>query len=214
MYVTRHQKHTPRPDTTEPPHPRAFPKLQAWPPTPPAKPEDINTVLAAVQNAGGPGIDRPTLQAQTELSDEALDAVFASFTQGEPKIFWAGYDTARIISKDFWHEWTVAVPNSSIERLSPRRWVDIWGNIIPEDWDRAVRSVTGQVMHRPGITEWDLRERMSTTLDRMEVTDVLGYLVETGVLERKRVNGTLPPVQATGDEGRSVTYSATARLWI
>jgi len=85
------------------------------------------------------------------------------------EVFWAGYDTARIVHRVYWPYWAVhtAPPvvledgriagisqESNDDRLvAPRRWVDIYGRRVEEEWEKAKRNVLGWIVARPGMSE-------------------------------------------------------------
>lgn len=158
--------------------------------------------------------------------DAALDALSREF---EPRVFWAGYDNACLVAREFWADWSATVVPRQPGRVAPalaaspvpaapRRWVDIWGDIILSDWHCALKLVVGAITARPGITEASLRSRIGPCLDRLEASDVLQYLVDTGMMTRKLSIPThrpLPPVHATdNNELPFIVWNANpARLW-
>lgn len=208
MTLTRTRERAARPQPEAPvPHNLGFTALQPWSTETSSEPALVAAVLSAVERAGAAGIQRQELQRQLKIDSASLDSAFSAISA----VFWAGYDDARIVSTSHLADWTVGVEGS---RVGPRRWVDIKGNLIVPDWERALRSVTGHVMHRPGTTERDLRQRFRTVMDRMEMTEVLSFLVQYGYLHRTAVAGRLPPIQATTDsEARGVVYMS-GRMWM
>lgn len=83
------------------------------------------------------------------------------------RVFWAGYDTARLVHLDYWKEWTafyrdgVRDSTNQVVELSsfpgrnvlPRIWTDIFGHMVPDLWERAKRNVLGYIIGRPGASE-------------------------------------------------------------
>lgn len=82
------------------------------------------------------------------------------------QVFWAGFDTARLVSTAYWQEWLcpaitllqnehgqVVQGGGAVIMCTPRKWVDIWGRRIDDVWDQAVDCVKGWLMSRPGMTE-------------------------------------------------------------
>lgn len=80
--------------------------------------------------------------------------------------FWAGYDTARLVSSSFWPEWQCPARRIKIEddgrinpegsgvvMCTPRVWVDIWGRRLEQKWEEAVGCAKGWLISRPGMSE-------------------------------------------------------------
>lgn len=98
------------------------------------------------------------------------------------------------------HKWLVAVyPWESPESIAvpPRKWFNIWGDIVEADWQRSVRLAVGHILSRPGISEvrsidlctqltvqQNLRLTLSTYLDRLETNAVLAHLVSNRIARR------------------------------
>ena len=100
------------------------------------------------------------------LSDQDLSTALAAISALTPsQVFWAGYDTARLVSVDHWRDWLcpaislvldegrVVEGGGSEVLCTPRRWVDIWVRRIDEAWKQAVDCAKGWIMSRPGMTE-------------------------------------------------------------
>lgn len=207
--------------------PREAPKPRPWGGDLSAKPWVVERIVKVIEAAGANGIQRGDLQAQTELSLEDVDASLAALAlEDTPRIFWAGYDNARLVSSQHWDQWSVDLADRSHDdkesqadavRVAPRRWVDIWGNNIPSEWERAVKLVVAQLITRPGITEHSLMARLSSALDRLETCDVLQFLIDSQLATRAYstdVDRPLPPVHATDvNETKGVVWQATDDLW-
>jgi hypothetical protein len=75
-----------------------------------------------------------------------------------PLLFWAGYDSSRLVHFMFVGDWTVAIPGSEpFQRVAPRYWIDIRGQLVPDAWRQSVNLVRSLVMHQPGVTEVSCR---------------------------------------------------------
>jgi hypothetical protein len=171
--------------------------------------EDVVDTLIA---AGIEGLERGAISQQLNMSVDSVDAVLAALArEDEPRVFWAGYNNAALVASQYWRDWSASVSPRAVQRAAPiddhvivpaapRRWVDIWGDLILPDWHAALKLVLGTITTRPGLTEANLRARVAPFLDRLETADVLQYLVDTGMATRRLAIDTrrpLPPVQAT-----------------
>lgn len=104
------------------------------------------------------------------MDDVSLATALAALATSTPaRVFWTGYDTARLVVTEHWRDWQAPtasiVLNESGQVVSgggtkmictPRRWVDIWGRRIDESWNQAVECAKGWLMSRPGMTEVSL----------------------------------------------------------
>jgi hypothetical protein len=108
--------------------------------------------------------------------------------------FWAGYDTARLVSKSFWSEWQCSARQLKLDidgrvnpegegvvRCTPRIWVDIWGRRLEQKWKEAVGCAKGWLVSRPGMSE------VSHSSFLLPVADNIAYL------PREIGNGNGPP---------------------
>jgi hypothetical protein len=171
-------------------------------------------------------------------------ALLASLAYRE--VFWAGYDTARIVHRDHWSHWAffyreplrdetgqvIGSHEFSGKYALPRIWTDIFGNRVEVLWEKAKRNVLGYIIARPGLSEVSpddayrvrrqltakrtLRNKIGTTLDRLEVNEVLQWLLDSRSVERKSmVDSVLPPVEALDvDEEEDVAwYPVSKVLW-
>jgi hypothetical protein len=115
----------------------------------------VTHILDLVHAAGADGLTRAELAEKTGYPVSTLYTVFASLaTDSTSEVFWAGYDTARLISAEHWNEWTHAVAvkgEVDLAQIRPRRWIDIYGEMLKEDWERCLRCAMGHLMTRPGI---------------------------------------------------------------
>jgi len=98
--------------------------------------------------------------------------------------FWTGYLSVVLVSSAYLHTWSVAVPKSLV-MVKPRRWTDINGSQVPEIWEAGLRAVIGMVVSRPAITQGELRWRMQDVYDRQELEDLVQYLRDHRVIERR-----------------------------
>ena len=79
------------------------------------------------------------------------------------QIFWAGYDLPRAVAFEYQSNWKVkalqrsksageATPPQRVE-VAPRRWLDVFGDRMDEEWDRIVLGIIGLITMRSGLTE-------------------------------------------------------------
>jgi len=109
-----------------------------------------------------------TIQASLGVSRDELHRVLAAVADDriQPTAFWAGYDTARLVSQSFWSEWQCSARQIKIGehgrfspegegevRCTPRIWIDIWGRRLNEKWEEAVGCAKGWLISRPGMSE-------------------------------------------------------------
>lgn len=85
-------------------------------------------------------------------------------------IFYAGYDTARLVHKLHWSSW--ALYYHQVERSAlghptrmlthrgrwavPRKWTTIYGETDEVEWERAKQFALSIIATRPGITDVSL----------------------------------------------------------
>ncbi|WVR05664.1 hypothetical protein IAU60_002686 [Kwoniella sp. DSM 27419] len=143
-------------------------------------------VVSLVEESGPEGITKAQLAAEIGCSESALGLALAAVARQDTQgVFWAGYDTARLVPVSQWETWTVPTrireaSETDWTRSTPRRWCDLYGALMREDWERAVRAVKTQIMTRPGISLHYLRSKLNIILDRLEVVDVLEALISAG----------------------------------
>jgi hypothetical protein len=109
-----------------------------------------------------------TYQAALGVSRDELHHLLAALSNDtiRPVTFWAGYDTARLVSKSFWSEWQcparqlkldidgrVNPEGEGVVRCTPRIWVDIWGRRLEQKWKEAAGCAKGWLVSRPGMSE-------------------------------------------------------------
>lgn len=96
-----------------------------------------------------------------------LARVLEALPEGE--VFWAGYDTARIVHSSFWSAWALPTrppirdddghilgesKDAGLETLVvPRKWTTVWGERVDSAWAAAKRNVIGWIVSRPGCSE-------------------------------------------------------------
>ncbi|KAL7425064.1 hypothetical protein Q5752_000752 [Cryptotrichosporon argae] len=195
------------PPVVVPPH-RKVPVPTAWDAAGRVRQDDKQRVLRAIEEAGAEGITRGQLQLAANLTAASTDAVLARLAKDEAPIFWAGYETARVVSASHWSAWAIKVPVDDAEpvRVAPRRWVDLWGDVIEDEWKAVVRGARSMIIANPGVTETKLRQKLA--LDRLEANNVLQVLLETGRARRTATGeAVLPPVEATdAAEGDGIAW--------
>ncbi|OXC70975.1 hypothetical protein AYX13_00392 [Cryptococcus neoformans] len=185
--------------------------------------EAASRVIDAVIAAGPEGITKSSLQNMLNLSINLLEGVFNTFQEDPPAVFWSGYDTARLVAAEFWPSWTIRTrpfelkEKKESERFTtPRRWLDVYGQVLHTEWIRAVNRVASHLMMRPGISQRRLRGKLDLILDRLELVDVLEYLVKRGIGQRRWMGPggmNMPPVEATSiEEEEWVVWSLDTNL--
>lgn len=209
------------------PAPLEIPTLAPWE-VAPGPPEDVQRVMDAITAAGTDGITAGGLKIETGLSVSDIDGAFAALAlEPTPRIFWAGYGNAHVVAREHWGGWTTRIkrrdkffgpdPCPRVECVA-RRWIDIWGDVIPFEWDRGMKAVLGQLIVRPGMTEHELRQHLAAVMDRMEVSDVLQALVGAGWIARRTglpSSRPVPPVHATDAwEARAIVLTTSDSLWV
>ncbi|OWZ55564.1 hypothetical protein C368_02504 [Cryptococcus neoformans 125.91] len=185
--------------------------------------EAASRVIDAVIAAGPEGITKSSLQSMLNLSINLLEGVFNTFQEDSPAVFWSGYDTARLVAAEFWPSWTIRTrpfelkEKKESERFTtPRRWLDVYGQVLHTEWIRAVNRVASHLMMRPGISQRRLRGKLDLILDRLELVDVLEYLVKRDIGQRRWMGPggmNMPPVEATSiEEEEWVVWSLDTNL--
>ncbi|OWZ54750.1 hypothetical protein C356_01678 [Cryptococcus neoformans c45] len=185
--------------------------------------EAASRVIDAVIAAGPEGITKSSLQSMLNLSINLLEGVFNTFQVDSPAVFWSGYDTARLVAAEFWPSWTIRTrpfelkEKKESERFTtPRRWLDVYGQVLHTEWVRAVNRAASHLMMRPGISQRRLRGKLDLILDRLELVDVLEYLVKRGIGQRRWMGPggmNMPPVEATSiEEEEWVVWSLDTNL--
>lgn len=100
------------------------------------------------------------------LDDQDFSVALAALSAvSPPEVFWAGYDTARLVSVAHWRDWLCPAISIVLDQgkvvegggaeimCTPRRWIDIWGRRIDEAWNQAVECAKGWIMSRSGMSE-------------------------------------------------------------
>ncbi|ODN84176.1 hypothetical protein L202_00178 [Cryptococcus amylolentus CBS 6039] len=172
----------------------------------------VTSVMGAITSAGQEGISKPSLLALLDLVPRQLAHALARISSDPmSRIFWGGYDTARAIDRQYWSAWCIETrPYESKDRADadrstePRRWVDVYGKVIEKEWRRGCNTVIAHLASRPGINQRSLAKRVSSIFDRLELVDILDFLLQKGALTRRWVDvhmdTALPPVEATSIE--------------
>lgn len=192
----------------------------------------VEQAIEVVQQAGPSGMSKDQIMTALHCEPQNLDAVLATIAKSSSdRVFWAGYDTARLVHRAYWSTWSVVVrrPPSASEianegesdtekRIAPRRWYDIYGTFLSTEYRIAARAVTGHVISRPGQTESVLRNKLETILDRLEINELLQHLLIKGVVKRSwavRQERTLPPVEATDQsEEDDIVWFGTSTAFV
>ncbi|OCF56611.1 hypothetical protein L486_05463 [Kwoniella mangroviensis CBS 10435] len=153
----------------------------------------VQKVIEAVKQTAEDGITKPELLDVIRCSPVQLDRSLAVLSsQDDHTLFWTGYDTARLVLREHWESWCVKVTlqgskltDGNAVLLGPRRWYDVYGVFKEDDFVKVVESVKSLVISRPGITLKTIRTKLATILDRLELIDILQYLVDQDKIEAK-----------------------------
>ncbi|WVQ97216.1 hypothetical protein IAU59_004326 [Kwoniella sp. CBS 9459] len=213
----------------------ALPDLQACKPLKPwsivASPTSevqrtTRRVIEAVTASGPEGITKPELLDAIGCSPDllALAAADLASSHQPQKVFWAGYDTARLVLKDHWKEWTImTIPKGGLREVptNPRRWCDLYGYLMKSDWNKAVNAVRSQIVVRPGITLREMRKKLEPILDRLELVDILEYLTASNKIryawssKEDEKSKALPPVEAIDIDEEDMVgwFVCVDKLW-
>lgn len=96
-------------------------------------------------------------QDNPELGDSALlSGVINRLAECEvPVVFWAGYSGIFLVSSVYLKDWTVVVSRTetSVERIFPRRWLDIKGRKMMDVWEAGLKAVVGVILVHPGMSQ-------------------------------------------------------------
>ena len=85
--------------------------------------------------------------------DRILAIIEAQIGSAIPLVYIVGYNCSRIVSAEYIGHWTVLTASEEgIAKTFPRRWKDIHGEVVNEQWYAACRAVLGMVFVRPGST--------------------------------------------------------------
>ena len=98
-----------------------------------------------------------TLQASFDPAQHrtVTSIVDRAFATSPPLLFWAGFDTSRIIPSTALRFWTLlqSRDDGSSIRFSPRLWTDQNGKTIADVWEQAVQSLGRTIMLNPVSTD-------------------------------------------------------------
>lgn len=83
---------------------------------------------------------------------EELLSVVSKMTE-DSFLHWVGYNNTLLVSSAHAASWTVALSDSPLIRVFPRRWLDIFGKKVIDVWEAALRAVIGAIVFRPGISQ-------------------------------------------------------------
>ncbi|WVQ85486.1 hypothetical protein IAT38_007651 [Cryptococcus sp. DSM 104549] len=194
--------------------------------TPPSQ-ETLNKVVSAVSSAGSDGITKKRLQSTLRISTPRLVSAFAALASEQPpRVFWAGYDTAHLVSCELWESWAVKMrPKEKrlVEKAAkfthPRRWTDVFGALNPVEWNKSVNSVLQLILARPGISQRRIMEKLDTVLDRMELVEVLECIEKKRYARREwtgPAGSIMPPTEALAmeEEGLVLWAPNSEQLWV
>ncbi|KIK71368.1 hypothetical protein GYMLUDRAFT_90342 [Collybiopsis luxurians FD-317 M1] len=180
-------------------------------------------ILWLVGQAGVKGMSKQDLVVKTKMDpDHVLSVVFKMAREPHPFLHWVGYNSTLLVSSAHSRSWTVALSNSPLIRVFPRRWLDIFGKKVMDVWEAALRAVMGAIIFRPGISQIELRWRLKAVYDKQEVAELLRTLLEANFVKNHSVSpsfvlGTAEPhsISALDDkeEGRVFWFVNEAKHW-
>ncbi|KAH7333608.1 hypothetical protein B0J17DRAFT_709232 [Rhizoctonia solani] len=170
-------------------------------------------LMDAIDSAGPEGL--PVKQVTDLLNVNSPTALTALIKANPPQAYVLGYDEARIVSAQYLSDWVVEVgsgndePSQTESKLTfPRRWLDIYGNMLDDIWAMSVRTMTGVFIYRPCMSELTLRARFHGLFDRQELNDILTQLLLSGKLQRAS-QSTLPIGMNTPEDEKTTYWSLT-----
>ncbi|KAJ3936613.1 MAG: hypothetical protein NXY57DRAFT_885326 [Lentinula lateritia] len=102
-------------------------------------------------------------------------------------LHWVGYNNTLLVSSAHAASWTVALSDSPLIRVFPRRWLDIFGKKVIDVWEAALRAVIGAIVFRPGISQSELRWRLKHVYDKQEMIELLKWLSEENFIKNRQV---------------------------
>ncbi|CAE6468822.1 unnamed protein product [Rhizoctonia solani] len=166
-------------------------------------------LIDAIDSAGPPGL--PVKQVIDVLNTSSPTALTALIKANPPQAYALGYDETRVVSAQYLSDWVVEVglgneePSQTESKLIfPRRWLDIYGNMLDDIWTMAVRTMIGAFIYRPCMSERTLRSRFHGLFDRQELNDILTQLLLSGKL--KRTSPSMLPIGMNTLEDEKATY--------
>ncbi|CAE6459542.1 unnamed protein product [Rhizoctonia solani] len=166
-------------------------------------------LMGAIDSAGSEGL---SIKQIMDIPDVNPLPTLVVLTKANPPHAYAlGYDQARIVSAQYLSDWAVEIASGNEEPtqteskfIFPRRWLDIYGNMLEDIWTMSVRVVTGAFMYRPRMNELALRARFQGLFDRQELNDILTQLFLSGKL--KRTSKSSFPIGMSTVEEEKATY--------
>ncbi|KAJ6501642.1 hypothetical protein C8R47DRAFT_1108154 [Mycena vitilis] len=116
--------------------------------------DEFQLILDTVMESGATGIPKKDLLAKTKLSADAVQAGVRALTEcSVPLIFWAGYGSLVLVASGNLSAWTVQISAEPVQRIFPRRWIDMTGAKVMDLWEAATRAVMGVLVFHPGVTQ-------------------------------------------------------------
>nr|XP_018264916.1 uncharacterized protein I303_03097 [Kwoniella dejecticola CBS 10117]OBR87074.1 hypothetical protein I303_03097 [Kwoniella dejecticola CBS 10117] len=148
----------------------------------------VDQVIQLVDTSLEDGITTAELLSSISCSKHKFHQALAVLSlEGNQRVFWAGYDTARLISVKHWGAWCIAVKaeDGQDKMIAPRRWYDLYGKFDEADFEKATECTKSLIMTRPGIPLRTIKEKLGLILDRLELVDILEYLIKSRKIETK-----------------------------
>ncbi|KAJ3882381.1 hypothetical protein F5051DRAFT_500584 [Lentinula edodes] len=150
---------------------------------------ELNTaqlILWLVGQAGAKGLSKQDLILNAKMIPEELLSVVSKMTE-DSFLHWVGYNNTLLVSSAHAASWTVALSDSPLIRVFPRRWLDIFGKKVIDVWEAALRAVIGAIVFRPGISQSELRWRLKPVYDKQEMIELLKWLSEENFIKNRQV---------------------------
>ncbi|KAJ3864146.1 hypothetical protein EV359DRAFT_41641 [Lentinula novae-zelandiae] len=143
-------------------------------------------ILWLVGQAGAKGLSKRDLILNAKMIPEELLSVISKMTE-DSFLHWVGYNNTLLVSSAHAASWTVALSDSPLIRVFPRRWLDIFGKKVIDVWEAALRAVIGAIVFRPGISQSELRWRLKHVYDKQEMIELLKWLSEENFIKNRQV---------------------------
>ncbi|CUA70965.1 Titin [Rhizoctonia solani] len=169
------------------------------------------SLMNTIDGAGPAGL---TVKQMMDTSHINLPLTLTALTRANPPhAYVLGYDQARIVSAQYLGDWTVEAASRAGETnqneskfIFPRRWLDIYGNMLEDVWTMVIRTVMGAFIYRPCMNQLALRSRFQGLFDRQELNDILTQLLLSGKLKRTS-KSPLPLGMTTPEDERAAYWS-------
>jgi hypothetical protein len=132
----------------------------------------VHHVLSLLDKAGESGMTMPVLMTAltstscttcdtNPITCHLLDSILRQLIK-QHQVMLAGIDTICYVARAYTASWCLPVLSSTssdgqqiskTERVPPRQWYDIYGNMDREIWLNCQRTILDAIIYRPGIEE-------------------------------------------------------------